>query len=127
MPVTALVEEQIERVCPYASLIDVARRMVEADVGALAVGATDQVTAIVSERDVVRALAAGRDPATTTAADIANGSLVCCDIDANVGEVAVEMMEHYVRHVFVERDGRIVGMVSARDLLGAFASDAMDA
>ena len=31
-------------------------------------------------------------------------------------------MEHYVRHVLVERDGHLVGIVSARDLLGAYAS-----
>jgi CBS domain-containing protein len=35
------------------------------------------------------------------------------------------MMDRYVRHVLVESDGRLVGVVSARDLLGAYvASDA---
>ena len=45
-----------------------------------------------------------------------------CDADADVADVAEEMMEHYVRHVLVERDGHLVGIVSARDLLGAYAS-----
>lgn len=37
------------------------------------------------------------------------------------------MMEHYVRHVLVEHDGRLVGIVSARDVLGAYVSaDAAD-
>jgi CBS domain-containing protein len=31
-------------------------------------------------------------------------------------------MERYVRHVLIEEDGRLVGIVSARDLLGAYAS-----
>ena len=31
------------------------------------------------------------------------------------------MMEEYVRHVLLEEDGRLVGIVSARDLLGAYA------
>jgi CBS domain-containing protein len=39
-----------------------------------------------------------------------------------VAEVAEEMMEHYVRHVLVEDAGRVVGIVSARDLLGAYAA-----
>jgi CBS domain-containing protein len=34
------------------------------------------------------------------------------------------MMEQYVRHVLVERDGKLVGIVSSRDLLGAFAASA---
>ena len=45
-----------------------------------------------------------------------------CDESATVGEVATEMMEQYVRHVLVERDGDLIGIVSARDLLGAFAA-----
>jgi CBS domain-containing protein len=36
--------------------------------------------------------------------------------------VATEMMEHWARHALVEEDGRLVGIVSARDLLGAYAA-----
>ena len=82
---------------------------------------TMRAEAIVSERDLVIALAGRRDPATTTAADIANDTLVWCDAEAPIAEVAELMMTRYVRHVLVERDGRLVGIVSARDLLGAFA------
>jgi CBS domain-containing protein len=76
----------------------------------------------VSERDVVQALARRRDPSTTTAIEIAHTQLVWCDADSPVAEVAEEMMEHYVRHVLVEDAGRVVGIVSARDLLGAYAA-----
>ena len=34
------------------------------------------------------------------------------------------MMEEYVRHVLLERDGHLVGIVSARDLLGAYVANA---
>jgi CBS domain-containing protein len=44
------------------------------------------------------------------------------DAEATVPEVAAEMMTAYVRHVLVEADGRLVGVVSARDLLGVYAS-----
>jgi CBS domain-containing protein len=33
------------------------------------------------------------------------------------------MMEHYIRHMLVERDGALAGVVSARDLLGVYTSD----
>ena len=74
---------------------------------------------------MVRALAARRDPSTTTAIDIAHARLVWCDSTSTVAEVAEEMMERYVRHVLVEADGRVVGIVSARDLLGAYAASDM--
>ena len=79
-----------------------------------------------SERDIVRALAAGRESVDDHALDVANSRLVWCDVDSTVSEVAEEIMEHYVRHVLVEDDGRVVGIVSIRDLLGAYASAEFD-
>ena len=77
---------------------------------------------VVSERDLVRALAARRDPSSTTARAIARTRLVWCDVDSTVAELAEQIMKRYVRHVIVEHDGQVVGMVSARDLLGAYAA-----
>ncbi|MBN2623404.1 MAG: CBS domain-containing protein [Acidimicrobiales bacterium] len=109
------------RVGADATLHEVADLLVEAGIGALVVGGVDRATGIVSERDVVAALAARRDPETTRAGDIARSTLVWCDAEATIAEVAERMMERYVRHVLLEEDGRLVGIVSARDLLGAYA------
>jgi hypothetical protein len=58
--------------------------------------------------------------ATTPASAFAATTLVWCDADATVAEAAVRMMECWIRHILVERAGRLVGVVSARDLLGAY-------
>lgn len=121
MAVSMLIGGPVVRVASDADLHRVADAMVEAGVGALIVGGVDRAQGIVSERDVVTALAERREPATTTAGALANSTLVWCDGEAPVAEVAEQMMEHYVRHVLVEEDGRLVGVVSARDLLGAYA------
>lgn len=113
------------RVGADATLHEVADLLVEAGIGALVVGGVDRATGIVSERDVVAALAARRDPETTCAGDIARSTIVWCDAEATIAEVAERMMERYVRHVLLEEDGRLVGIVSARDLLGVYtAADA---
>ena len=122
VPVSALVADTIARISPEASLLDVADALGIADVGALVVGDADSVKAVVSERDLVRALSARRDPAATRAIDVATTDLVWCDASATVAEVAIEMMDRYVRHVLVEDDGKLVGIVSARDLLGVYAA-----
>lgn len=126
LPVSVLTGEPVATVSPDATLLEVAREMADRDVGALVVGRPDAVHGVVSERDIVRALAAGRDPAATRAADVANTDLVWCDTTSTVAEVAAEMMERYVRHVLVEEEGRLVGVVSARDLLGVYAAAGMD-
>ena len=122
LPVSALSADSVLRVDADADLWTVAAALAAADVGILVVGQGDDVQGVVSERDVVRALAAHRGVGDTTAAEIAHRDLVWCDAHADVADVAEEMMERYVRHVLVERNGRLVGIVSARDLLGAYAS-----
>ena len=121
MPVMTFVADAVATVEPGATLLEVADALTAGDIGALVVGA-GRPTGIVSERDLVAALAKRRDPATTTAADVASTALVWCDATATVAEVAEEMSERYVRHVLVEEDGRLVGIVSARDLLGVYAA-----
>lgn len=86
--------------------------------GALVVTEGDEVHGIVSERDVVVAIAAGKDLDSTTAADIDSRRLVTCTPDTSVPEAAVLMMEHYVRHLLVNDHTGPVGIVSACDLLG---------
>jgi CBS domain-containing protein len=125
-PVSTLISDTVARIPPDATLVEVARALTDGDIGALVVGTADEVVGIVSERDLVRGLAGARDPSTTRAGDVASTELLWCDATATVAEVAERMMEHYVRHVLLEEDGRLVGIVSARDLLGAYAAADMD-
>jgi CBS domain-containing protein len=127
LAVAALAADSVDRITPDATLRDVAKALSSAEIGALVIGEGIAVDGIVSERDVVRAVAEGLDPDGTSAAKVAHRTLVWCDASATIAEVATEMMENYVRHVLLEEDGRLVGIVSMRDLLGAYAAaDAID-
>jgi CBS domain-containing protein len=122
-PISTLTGDALVEIAPDASLQDVASLLVEADVGALVVTGDGGPAGIVSERDVVRAAAAGRDLASIPCSTVAATDLVRCDDHATAGEVATLMMERWVRHVLVDRDGATVGIVSARDLLGVVSGD----
>ena len=124
LPVRALIGDEVARVPMRASLLDVAAALTEREVGLVAVGVEGLPAGVVSERDIVRAVAEGRDLAATTAMDVAPTELCWVDPDATVGEVAAEMMDNWVRHVLVGADGALVGIVSARDLIGLYASSA---
>ena len=119
---TVLIGAPVAAVAADASLHEVSDILTAHGIGTVIVGDEDDPAGIVSERDIVSALADRRDPATTRASDIAHTTLVWCDAAATVAEVAEVMMDRYVRHVLVEQDGRLIGIVSARDLLGVYAS-----
>ena len=107
---------------PAATLHQIAQRLAAQGVGALVVTEGDRVVGIISERDVVRAVAAGKDLDSTTAAELGSRRVVTCTPDTTIPAAAELMMEHYVRHLLVEDRNGPIGMVSARDLLGAYAS-----
>lgn len=119
-PVALYASDAVVTMPSDATLRAVAEELARDGIGLVVIGSAADVTGVMSERDVVHAVAAARDVTTTLAVDVANTTVVWCDDTATVHEVAEVMMEHYVRHVLLERNGRLVGIVSARDLLGAF-------
>jgi CBS domain-containing protein len=122
LPVSALTGDSVARIDPDASLDAVADALVAGEIGALVVGEGERPEGIISERDLVRAVAERRDTTGTTARDVAHTDLIWCNASATVHAVASEMMNRYVRHVLVEDEGALVGIVSARDLLGVYAT-----
>jgi CBS domain-containing protein len=120
-PVSVLIGAPVARIAPDADLYELCAALAGAGIGILVVGEDHDVRGVVSERDVVSALADRRDPATTRVGDITHTTIVWCDAHATIAEVAGRMMESYVRHVLLEDEGRLVGIVSARDLLGTYA------
>ena len=122
-PISTNTGDPVARVPADATVADVAAAMVANDVGAIVVGHEERPAALLSERDVVRVVASGKDPAAVPAADVASTKLVWCGAEATVNQVAARMMDRYIRHVLVEHDGALVGIVSARDLLGVLSGD----
>jgi CBS domain-containing protein len=123
MRVSALIGDAVVFVSPGANLLDVAEVLTSNEVGAVAVGDGTRPIAVVSERDIVHALARRLPPDTTAAIDVGQRELVWCDVSSTIRTVAAEMMDRYVRHVLVERDGNLVGIVSVRDVLGAYVAN----
>jgi CBS domain-containing protein len=103
---------------PDERLVDVARRMTEAGVGALAVLDLDgSLLAIISERDLARALADRADPAVASVADYASYHVCVASVDEDSSLVGRRMLDSGIRHLPVLDRGRLVGMVSMRDVL----------
>jgi CBS domain-containing protein len=95
-----------------------AEAMRDNDVGDVLVMDDRKVTGLLTDRDlVIRAIAAGMDPTSTSVGRICSSDLVAVHPDASVNEVAQVMREHAVRRVpVINDDGEPVGVVSLGDL-----------
>ncbi len=116
-PVSAVMATPMARIEPEVSLIELATALEAEGVGALAVMGGDDLEGVVSERDVVRALARGGDPGEVRAADVMAPDPVSADVDDAILDVAERMLDEGVRHLPVISGGRVVGAVSVRDVL----------
>jgi len=108
-----------EPICLTSSttLIDAAVQMREYDIGDVLITDQDRIYGVLTDRDIViRALAEGRDPASTTAGEIASRQLVTVSPDDPVNRAVELMREHAVRRLPVCQDGKPVGIVSVGDL-----------
>jgi Predicted transcriptional regulator, contains C-terminal CBS domains len=102
-----------------ATLQETVRIMAERNVGLLPIVDDEgKPLAVISERDVIKALAAGAsldDPALAAAR---RGRLITVTLDVDVHEALVKMRRGGVRHLLVvDKEGRLVGVVSIRDFM----------
>lgn len=120
MHVESVMRDTVVAVEPSASLHEAALALRAAGVGSLAVMDGEEVHGIVSERDVVRAIADGADPAAVTVAEVMTRDPRYVTLGDHV-ETALEiMLEAGIRHLPVVEEGELVGIVSIRDLAAAF-------
>jgi CBS domain-containing protein len=106
---------------PSTTLVDAARNMRDENVGPLPIVDDGRVVGMLTDRDiVVRAIAEGRDPSSTTVGEIASRELVTVDPDQSLDEAARLMAQHQVRRLpVVEEDGRLAGIVAQADVATA--------
>lgn len=117
MKVRALYRAEVLVADADESLIDAASRMQFEEVGSLAVVEHGKLVAIVTERDLARALSDGVDAAETPVRRYMTTEPVTVDAEMDVSVAAATMADLGVRHLPVMDHGRLVGMVSSRDLL----------
>lgn len=109
----------VHSVLPWLTVAEVVQRLGDLDVGAVLVcDANRLIAGIVSERDIVRALA--RDGASLLdrpISEVMTSKVRSCTSDETVARAMSQMTAGRYRHLPVVDDGRLVGMVSIGDLV----------
>ena len=104
---------------PHRTLADAARTLVDRRIGAVVVAGEDgAVLGILSERDIVRAVARGGSAALEDQISRhMTGEVVTCVPQTAINEMMALMTRRKFRHVPVIQDGRLCGIVSIGDVV----------
>ena len=118
MQLKEIMTRKVEVVSPDANLNEAAKQMNSLDIGALPVCHHDRLVGIVTDRDiVVRALAEGREPRSTSVAQIMTSPIQYAFEDQPITEAAKIMEDIQIRRLpILNRDMRLVGIVSLGDI-----------
>ena len=103
---------------PSHNVRQVARLMADRNIGAIAVLDSGRLVGVFSERDLMaRVVAKGLDPDDTPVSKVMTRELVVADAGDGVDDALHKMQDRKCRHLPVVRSGKLIGMLSIRDLL----------
>jgi CBS domain-containing protein len=113
-------QRQIETIGERETMLEAARRMADRRIGALLVtgGGEKGLLGIVTESNLVRdALPYNLDPRDVPVSTLMNQPVISIDINRTVHDANDLMAERGVRHLIVTEHGKVVGILSVRDLI----------
>jgi acetyl-CoA synthetase len=115
--VGSLLRGPIATVRPTQTLREAAEALTADDVGLLVVADAGGLRGVLSERDLVRAVASGLDLDLERVRDHASSDVVTIPESSRVDEATRIMLDADIRHLVVKRGANPVGVLSVRDLL----------
>ena len=103
---------------PTASVLEVARTMTDARVGAIPIVEGDRILGIFSERDLMtRVVVEGRDAHRTRVTEVMTREVLTASPEDTRSECLERMRSARCRHLPVLEHGRLIAVLSMRDLL----------
>jgi CBS domain-containing protein len=115
---TMMEKKKLVTASPETTVSNAAKLMAKRKVGAVLVVEDARLVGIFTERDAVfRVIARDRDSQITRLADVMTTAPKTVDPDKSFGYALLMMHENGFRHVPVIDDGKLIGVVSARDAL----------
>ncbi|HEY8502778.1 MAG TPA: CBS domain-containing protein, partial [Solirubrobacterales bacterium] len=109
---------------PSHTLREAAAKMVEKGTGAaLVIDGEMPTPSVVTERDLLIAVAKGQNPDLERVADHMSEGVLTAAPDWSLERAAMEMSRRHIRHLVVVEAGELVGVLSMRDIMRVWTSD----
>ncbi len=109
---------QVFAVKPDANVLEALKLMAEKNTGAVMVMTGEKVVGILSERDCIRKLElAGKKANNTLVKEIMTSNVLYVEASQSLDECMAIMIDKNIRHLPVYEDGKLLGLISVRDVL----------
>jgi CBS domain-containing protein len=106
---------------PDDTLVEAARKMWKQQTGSLLVTDGEELVGIITERDILKAVAVGTPLDDTLISEVMTKDVTTVGPGVSLREAAKIMADRWIRHLPVVDGGKLVGIVSQRDLSGVLA------
>ncbi len=95
-----------------------AEMMRDNGIGSIFITSGEEIIGILTDTDLVRrVVAAGADPLTTTVEQIMSAPIASIEGNRTLLDANDLMAKQHIRHLGITKDGKMVGMISVRDLV----------
>ncbi len=116
MQVGDVMKTEVKTAGPGQTFSDVAKLLHDSAISSVVVVDGERLAGIVTERDLVNLVAEGLDPHHTTVGDRMSTDLDTVEPRTDIAEAAEHMARLRIRHLPVVDKGKLVGIISIRDL-----------
>ena len=115
---------RVVKVRPEQSVLEAIKVLAQEDIGAAIVMTGERLAGIFSERDYTRkVILKGRSSESTRVEEIMTASVIVVSPRTRTRECMALMTEKNIRHLPVVDEGRVIGMISIRDIVGDIIAD----
>jgi CBS domain-containing protein len=125
MKLEHILQRPIVTIPSGTTMLDAAKLMVDNNMGLLVICDTKEGTkllGVISERDIMKAIASGKT-LNTAVDEVSTKHVITAKASSDVAEAAKAMNKNRIRHVVVvDEQGKPIGVVSMRDLVGERAT-----
>ncbi len=102
---------------PDVTVREASKVMAKFHIGSLIIQSAGKIIGIMTERDVLQAVATGKDPETTLVEEIMSKNVITIEPDKKIEDAVELMIEHKIKKLPVVSEGKLVGIITASDII----------
>jgi CBS domain-containing protein len=91
--------------------------MTEYNIGGLVIMEGEDIVGMVTDTDIIRSIAQGKDVNKTTMNDLMTKKVITADPEDTIESVVDTMVKHHIKRIPVVEDGKIKGIITASDII----------